>query len=96
MHEKMIPFLLFVASTERDPVRDMLTTRNSFERMFDAYEDYTRRLREIVPIYDVAAIPGPPFDMFYHLEVVDRLRPNLTEILDAMRDEWQFLDGMET
>ena len=46
--------------------------------------------------YDVAAIPGPPFDMFYHLEVVDRLRPNLTEILDAMRDEWQFLDGMET
>ena len=92
----MIHYLLILASTERDPVRDVHTTRNSFEHMFHAYKDYARRLRQIVPMYDVSATPGPPFDMFYHLEVVDRLRPNLTEILDAMRDEWQFLDGMET
>jgi hypothetical protein len=87
-----MPLALLLLAAPPDPIHDIRATRRSFERLIRVWDEYARKLTGVAPLYEPAEAPRPPFDMYYHLERMDRIRPNLTALLDEMREEWEFLD----
>ena len=72
-------------------VRDIELARLQFNKASNHFLLFHRLLQAVAPTYDCDSPPGPPFDMYYHLEIIDRLSSNMTAILQEMREEWQLL-----
>ena len=55
------------------------------------HQKYDEAVAAIAPMYDLNREPGPPFDMYYHLEELDRIRANMTTVLERAQTEWDQL-----
>lgn len=65
----------------------------SFHRLQNSFNRYETLLKEAAPLYDDEKSPGPPFDSFYHVEVLDRARKNMSKLLEESDDHWQMLES---
>ena len=88
---RMLATLLLLLSVRDAPLNLVAITHRSFLRLSSAADEYARHMQRVGPVYDSTVPPGPPFDMYHHLEVIDRLLPNLTAVLQQMQHEWEFL-----
>ena len=65
--------------------------REAFSSLAHTFDIYDAALRKVAPFYNPDVPPGPPFDMYYHLEILDRLRQNVSSLLDESEGVWDDL-----
>ena len=77
------------------PFPDINMTYTTFRAMARAFRGYRLALSGVAPVYDRTTDAGPPFDMYYHLEVLHRGLHAGQAWLDAAEASWQDL-GFES
>ena len=87
----LILSLLAHVSSQEDPFTDIRAVHQNFEAMLTCHDEYVVALAKVAPIYDLHRRPGPPSDMYYHLELIDRIKNNITSLLREMSSEWEEL-----
>jgi hypothetical protein len=73
------------------PFAEILATRRNFTSLLMRHNEFSYSLASVAPLYDPRRSPGPPFDIYYHLELIDRLHRNVTRLLREMESEWNDL-----
>ena len=64
----------------------------AFQALAYALRRYDAAMGRAAPLYDPTSPQGgPPFDMWYHLEVIDRLRRNVSLLVDETDARWNEL-----
>ena len=84
----MASLLVLLALGSEEPflsIRKAEVSFHSFERNFVKYK---RALDDCSPQYDKSKSPGPPFDMYYHLEGLHRMMTNMTTWIQEARGLW--------
>ena len=63
--------------------------QQEFAKLFKAFARYDVVMRRTAPLYD-PFVPntGPPFDMWYHFEEIDRVRHNMSVLVHKSREAW--------
>ena len=83
--------LVLAALTVPSGFPHVFEARRAFASLQRAFERYDALLRRTAPAYNPTAPSGPPFDMWYSLEQLDRCRANLTALMDESRTWWETL-----
>lgn len=69
---------------------DVGAARIAFIRFHGAFRGYSAALRATGLSYNTNGGPiGPPFDMWYHMEILDRLLDNFSKSFDESVTAWQ-------
>ena len=66
----------------------------SFASLQESFQRYKILLETVAPTYDENIEPGPPFDMFYHLELATRLKSNISTLIDESATVWNDLEAI--
>ncbi len=65
----------------------------SFALLQESFQRYKVLLETVAPTYDENIQPGPPFDMFYQLELVSRIKSNISTLIDESATVWNDLEA---
>ena len=57
---------------------------SSLDLLLQQHRNFTDTLNALAPTYDENADAGPPFDMYYHLEVAHRLNRQISVALSNL------------
>jgi hypothetical protein len=85
---RLVVLLGALASTVPLSDDDVRAAHDAFRQTWHHFRRYEAALARVAPTYDVEVEPGPPFDMFYHLEVLDRARLALARAMHESRGVW--------
>ena len=75
------------------PFSSIRKAEASFGALERGFSRYRKHLGDCAPDYDASRSPGPPFDMYYHLEVLHRMLANMTDWIEDARGMWYDLRG---
>lgn len=82
---------LAVLSYSDAQVRDVHATHAAFKTFVRSFYKYRQFINRIAPDYSPESRPGPPFDMFYHLECLHRDSVNISSQLHESERSWDEL-----
>ena len=80
-----------IATVPDQPFAEVNATHAAFRAADDSFRAYARALAAVAPVYDPATPPGPPFDMFFHLEGLHRGLATAQAWLDDAEASWRDL-----
>jgi len=80
--------LCMLSTTLEEPFSSIRKAELAFHALERHVEKYKQALDGCAPEYSVQSSPGPPFDMYYHLEILHRMLPNLTRFMEEAAGEW--------
>ena len=67
----------------------MHAAHDAFISFKSSFTTYKRRLRKVAPLYDQTSnAGGSPFDMWHHLELLDRMSLNFTRLFEESDFWW--------
>ena len=84
----VMSMMVLAAPPPHHDFADVHVAHVSFTSLARAFHRYEIAMRRVAPLYDPSTPPGPPFDMHYHLERLDRLRANVSSLLDESDGLW--------
>ena len=85
----MVPlFVYMLVFVSEEPFSSIRKAEFSFYALERNFEKYKKALDECSPQYDVSKSPGPPFDMYYQMEVLHRMLTNMTTWMQEAKFLW--------
>lgn len=73
------------------PFKNIQKAEVAFHVLERDFRKYRFALNECAPEYDINRSPGPPFDMYYHLEVLHRMLANMSHMIHDASEYWHVL-----